>query len=139
MTTVEHINIEDLIKKIINNPPSPPKAHNLVFEDFEGVKHIFEFCMEVFTKLSIAKFGNANGKVDISKWTDKTILLIGEYFASFGFKFNVIITVPNDPNMSIYNSMCHDKITYNPDTHLSSILYMLKQRDSVYIISFDYI
>lgn len=139
MTTTEHINIEDLIEKIINNPPAPPKSHNLVFEDFEGVKHIFEFCMEVFTKLSIAKFGNGAGKVDISKWTDKTINLIGEYFASFGFKFNVIITVPNDPNMSIYNSMCHDKIIYKPNTHLSSIVYMLKQRDSVYIISFDYI
>lgn len=139
MTTVENINIEDLIEKIINNPPSPPKSHNLVFEDFESVKNIFEFCMEVFTKLSIAKFGNADNKVDVSKWTDKTINLISEYFASFGFKFNVIITVPNDPNMTIYNSMRHDVICYKPETHLSSILYMLKQHDSVYIISFDYI
>lgn len=139
MTTTDDIHIEDLIEKIINNRPGPPKTHNLVFEDFEGVKHIFEFCMEVFTKLSVAKFGNGAGKVDISTWTEKNIQLIAEYFASFGFKFNVIITEPNDPNMPIYNSMCHDVICYKPETHLSSILYMLKQRGVVYIISFDYL
>jgi hypothetical protein len=139
MTTTVNINIEDLIEKIINNPPHPPKYHNLVFEDFNGVKNLFEFCMEVFTKLSVAKFGNAAGKVDVSTWTDKTIQLVGEYFASFGFKFNIIITAPNDANMSIYNSMCHDVIRYKPDTHLRSIVYMLKQPARVYIISFDYL
>lgn len=139
MTTIDNINVEDLIEKIINNPPSPPKAHHLVFEDFDGVKNIFEFCMEVFTKLSVTKFGNGAGKVDVSKWTDKTIQLISEYFASFGFKFNIIITVPNDPNMTIYNAMRHDVIHYKPDTHLSSIVYMLKHTEQAYIISFDYI
>ncbi len=139
METSIDINIEDLIEQIINNPPQPPKYHNLVFEDFSGVKHIFEFCMEVFTKLSVAKFGNGAGKVDVSKWTDKTIQSIGEYFASFGFKFNIIITEPNDPNMNIYNSMRHDVISYTTNTQLNSIVYILNQTSRVYIISFDYI
>lgn len=139
MTTSVNITIEDLIEKIINNPPQPPKSHNLVFEDFDGVKNIFEFCMEVFTKLSVAKFGNSEGKVDVSKWTDNTIALISEYFASFGFKLNIIITEPNDPNMSIYNSMCHNTICYTPSTHLNTILYIFKQSSRAYIISFDYI
>jgi hypothetical protein len=139
MSAPENINIEDLIEKIINNAPSPVKTYNLVFEDFNGVKNIFEFCMEVFTKLSVTRFGNADGKVDISTWTDNTIQTIADYFASFGFRFNIIITKPDDPNMHIYNSMRHDVITITPETHLSSIMYMLKLPSRVYLISFDYI
>lgn len=133
------INIEQLIEKLITNPPENPKTFNLEFENFENVKNIFEFCMEFFIKLSVAKYGNGKGKIDITTWTTHTIQTIGEYFASFGFKFNIIITELNDPNMPIYNSMRHDVIQITPQTHLSNIVYMLKQAGKVYIISFDYI
>jgi hypothetical protein len=138
MTTQENINIEDLIEKIINNPPAPLKTYNLVFDDV-GVKQVFEFCMEIFTKLSVAKFGCGDGKVDISTWTEKTLKTITEYFESFGFQFNIIITTPDDPNMHIYNAMRHDVMTITAETYLSSIMYMLKQNNRVYLISFDYI
>jgi len=138
MVSVVDINIEDLIEKVITSPPSAPFTYNLQFEDVKDVKGIFEFCMEVFTKLSKYKYGDATGKVDISKWTSSTLDNINEYFKSLGFVFSVNILDHNDPSIGIFNSMRYDVIKVTPYTKLSSIMYMLKTKDKIYAINFDY-
>jgi len=140
-TMVSHvdIDIDELIEKVISNPPSPPKTYLLQFEDIHNAKGLFEFCMEVFTKLSKRKYGDASGKVNIASWTPQTLTLINEYFMSMGFKFNVHILEPNDPNMAIYNSLKYGTINITPRTQLSNIVYMLTTPVKVYVIYFDYL
>lgn len=138
MVSIVDINIDELIEKVITNPPSAPRTYNLQFEDIQDVKGIFEFCMEVFTKLSKHKYGNSLGKVDISKWTSSTLDTINEYFKSLGFVFSVNILDHNDPSISIFNSMRYDVIKITPYTKLSSIIYMLKTNEKTYVINFDY-
>lgn len=139
MATTRDINVEELITKIITNPPQPPKSILVSFECFTSSSELFEFCMELFMELNIYKYGNNSRKVDVSNWTSKTLDMFKEYFASIGLSISFIVTTPNDPNIAIYNSMKYEKTKNYKHVHLSNILYILNTGNSTYIVSFDHL
>jgi hypothetical protein len=135
------VELLDLVYNIFNRQPKPSKSIQLQFIENLSIQEIFEFLLTFFTEGAKYKYGedksDPNTKVDISKWTNKELNTMKDYFASISFVLNVkkenIHTVhPN--SLKSYK----DKLV-NESTPLKELTFPIIIGQNAFIISFDYL
>ena len=140
----EYIEPEQLFEKILSDDPKPPKTYRCGLDDSPCMTELFKFCMHFFHTASVRLYGDQNGAVDVSSWTQDNIALINEYFMSLSYRFNVSIIDPaNDPNnlLRYYNELRYNRpnIENEIDLQLNQMYYILRIHKTglYYIVSFD--
>ena len=131
----------DFMEKIIQKPAQEKKTIVLDFLNEMNIRDVFEFLMEFFTRLSVAKHGN-NGQVDITSWTEQDFHRIKEYFNSFGYDINYEILDMDKDYVRLnflMNNHFYKNITTRPNIKLSDYYYILtmKKTNTSYAINFD--
>ena len=137
------LELEDLVNNIFNRQPQPKKSFQLQFIENLSVKEVFEFLITFFTEGSKYKYGteNSEGKitVDISKWTQKELKIMEDYFASVFFKLNVEIYETSKSKHINFNLMSYSKQVIGKNTPLNTLKFPLYTQNTIYVISFDYL
>lgn len=141
---VNTIEIDELIQTLITNKPKKENEIQLQFIDDIGVKELFEFCMELFNELCKYKYGDPNGKVDISTWTESTINTIKLYYLSFGMNINIMFLEPTRQNynkIKFYESRKYSNYPITHNTKLNDLYYVMFHQftNRYYIINFEFI
>lgn len=138
METVETIDSDALIQKIITEPLKPANSIQLQFINNIEVKELFEFCMEFFYKLSMHKFSK-NGTINLLEWGENNISLLKKYFNSIGLDINVEKLDSNNERLPYYISNSFKEKKFLANTMLKTVFYLLQIKDSntVFVLSFD--
>jgi hypothetical protein len=137
------ITSDKLIETIITQEPKGPGEIKLQFINEIGMKELFSFCMELFNSLSKHKYGNEEGRVDISTWDFKTIEYINKYFNSIEINMEIKIfenVVSNLKYIQYYKSRSYYNYPVTHNTKLEDLYYTLynPNMNNYYIISFSY-
>ena len=137
------LELEELVNNIFNRQPQPKKSFQLQFIENLSVKEVFEFLITFFTEGAKYKYGteNSDGKttVDLSKWTQKELKIMEEYFASVFFKLNVEIYEASKSKHIDFNLMSYRKQVIGKNTPLNTLKFPLYTQNTIYVISFDYL
>jgi len=137
------LELEDLVNNIFNRQPQPKKSFQLQFIENLSVKEVFEFLITFFTEGAKYKYGSktSDGKttVDLSKWTQKELNTMEEYFASVFFKLNVEIYEASKSKHIDFNLMSYRKQVIGKNTPLNTLKFPLYTQNTIYVISFDYL
>jgi hypothetical protein len=131
----------DFMEKIIQKPAQEKKTIVLSFLNEMNIRDVFEFLMEFFTRLSVAKHGN-NGQVDITIWSEQDFQLIKEYFNSFGYDIKYEMLDMDKDYVRLHflmNNHFYKNITTRPNIKLNDYYYILnmKKNNKSYAINFD--
>ena len=135
------VELLELVYNIFNAPSKPAKSIQLQFIENLSIQEIFEFLLTFFTEGAKYKYGedksDPNTKVDISKWTDRELNNMKEYFASISFILNV-------KKENIYNVHPNSLKSYkdkliNDSTPLKELMFPIVIGEAVFIIGFDYL
>lgn len=137
------MDIEQLLEQLINNEPSEPNAFRIEFEEQIELKDLFQLLLTFFTDICKLYFGNGEGVVDIDRLTPGDIEFVNKYFASIGFKFNLLIyeDINNvSPTIIDYlHNNTYDKINIHDNTKLKELFFVLNKGVKLYKISFNII
>ena len=137
------LELEELVNNIFNRQPQPKKSFQLQFIENLSVKEVFEFLITFFTEGAKYKYGTENkeGKitVDISKWTQKELKIMEDYFASICFKLNVEIYEASKSKHIDFNLMSYSKQVIGKNTPLNTLKFPLYTQNTIYVIGFDYL
>jgi hypothetical protein len=137
----EPINIIALAQQVFSNDPLDPNSIpfeiNVVEETSSGdtissqtnYRDVFEILLQFFHNGLKVRYGDINGKVDLSQLTEEDFMLIKQYFHSIGFDVDVDIQPIPIPKSFII------------DGHtLGEYKFCLKVgNDLVYIVRFDFL
>lgn len=131
----------EFIENLINDTPGSKNSIVLSFLNEINLRDIFEFLMEIFTKLCLKKFGS-NGKVNLTQLTTNDFLMLAEYFNSFGYQINYELLDRNKDYVRITyltNNHHYKNITTRPNLQLKDFYYILALNGTynVYAIHFD--
>lgn len=137
-------NIDDFINVIITDDAKPRNTVQLSFINDIEPMDLFTFCMQFFDSLCKYKYGDSNGKVDISTWSLGVIKSIQDYYNSFGMNINIIMLEPNSKNyakIKYYESRNYKNYTITSTTKLEDIYYVMYHNSTnmYYVINFNYI
>jgi len=140
---INTITVDDLIFNLLTNEPKQENEIQLQFINDISIKELFEFCMEFFNELCKYKYGDANGKVDISTWNESTINHIKAYYKSFGMNINILFLEPTRQNyntIKFYESREYKKYPITHNTKLQDLYYVMfhQSTNKYYIINFNF-
>ena len=78
--------VDYFVDQLIKSPPQSEKSIQLQIlnEDNNTDKDIFNILIEIFTKLMKQLHGNNNGEVNLDNLTEKDSIIINNYYKSFG-------------------------------------------------------
>jgi hypothetical protein len=137
------IELDELVNNIFNKQPQSPKSFQLQFIENLDVKEIFEFLVTFFTEGAKYKYGidYPNGKttVDLSKWKEKELQLMKDYFASIYFKLNLEIHKESESKHIDFNLMSYHNQVIGNETPLNTLKFTLKSGELIYVISFEHL
>jgi hypothetical protein len=138
------ISSDKLIDFIALNDPKHENEILLQFINNISVKELFLFCMELFHKICIVKYGSSDGKVDLTNWNFQTIEYINKYFKSFGMYINIEILAPISDNinkLNYYKSRSYDCYPITNNTKISDLYYSMYSNDTNnwFIINFNFL
>ena len=138
MATERDLNTDDIFNDLIELKPKDltPNSYNIKFE-LDNVKELFEFLLELFTKLSKYYFGDENGQVNLELLSVDDFDIINKYFNAIGFKSNFEILPANAENLNYAHHNRFDRIEITPTTPIDSLIFGLKCKATLYIISFS--
>ena len=135
------LELDELVNNIFNRQPKPAKSIQLQFIENLSITEIFEFLISFFTEGAKYKYGETKGdpntKVDITKWTNKELDLMKEYFSSISFKLNVDILDSKEHSISSINT--YKNISINSSTTLKELKFPIRVGPLIYVLSFDYL
>ena len=135
------LELDELVNNIFNRQPKPAKSIQLQFIENLSITEIFEFLISFFTEGAKYKYGedkgNPNTKVDITKWTNKELDLMKEYFSSISFKLNVDILDSKEHSFS--SIITYKNIPINSSTALKELKFPIRVGSLIYVLSFDYL
>jgi hypothetical protein len=144
MSKEELIGPEELFNKILSTPPKPKNTYGCGLEEGSSILELFQFCMHFFHTASVKFYGDNNGNVDVSNWTQDNLKLISDYFESLGYKLTVSIIDPtNDTNNMLghYYTLRYNRpgVETEEKLMLNQLYYLLKinKTGMYYILSFD--
>lgn len=120
------MDIKSIAQKIFYKPAQSPSSIQLVL-DGATIKDIFDTLLQFFIHGMKIKYGNSQGKVDLSKLSLKSFNTIKEYINSIGFE--IFFTVV-EKNKKSNNDNCKELKDFT--FHLNGT------KDTVYEIHFDY-
>ena len=104
--------VDYFVDQLIKSPPQSEKSIQLQIlnEDNNTDKDIFNILIEIFTKLMKQLHGNNNGEVNLDNLTEKDSIIINNYYKSFGMvmyfeKYNM----QNNIVFKNYNNLSNSK------------------------------
>lgn len=135
------LSVEELAWNIFNKQPKSEKSIQLQFVENLDFKEMFEFLLTFFTEGAKYRYGNKEGKIDISKWGKKEINLMKDYFKSIGFRLNLESFNHKKNYLFDYSAHNYDytKIKITNDTKLNEFKVSFKCEEFMHIIYFDII
>jgi len=137
------LELEELVNNIFNRQPQPKKSFQLQFIEKLSVKEVFEFLITFFTEGAKYKYGidYPNGKttVDLSKWKEKELQLMKDYFASIYFILNIEIHKESESKHIDFNLMSYHNQVIGKETPLNTLKFTLKSGELIYVVSFDHL
>lgn len=137
------MDVEQLLGEIINNEPGEPNSFRIEFEEQIELKDLFELLLTFFTDICKLYYGDGEGIVDIERLDIKDIEFVNRYFASIGFKANILTY--NDINSVSQNIIeylknnSYNQINITKDTKLKELFFVLSKGVKLYKISFEVI
>ena len=135
------LSVEELVWNIFNKQSQPKKSIQLQFVENLDLKEMFEFLLTFFTEGAKYKYGNKEGTIDISKWGNKEVILMKEYFESIGFKLNLESFNHKKNYLFDHSKYNYDytKIKITNKTTLNEFKVSFKCDNFIHIIYFDII
>ena len=119
-----------------------PNSYPLEFDELESLKELFEFLLQFITMLCKFFYGDENGNVDLTKFTKNDFLKINTYMLCIGFSSEFHSIPATTTNLDNANNNRYDRkcISVNPNIlKLKDLMFGLKCKQNLYIISFDFI
>tara|TARA_A100001015_G_C14974249_1_gene706508 strand:- start:1347 stop:1760 length:414 start_codon:yes stop_codon:yes gene_type:complete len=135
------LSVEDLVSTIFCKLPQDEKSIQLQFVENLDLKEMFEFLLTFFTEGAKLRYGNLEGKIDISSWGNKEINMMKEYFKSIGFRLNIESFNHKKNFLFDYSSHTYDytKVKITEKTKLGELKVSFKCEEYIHIIYFDII
>ena len=135
------MDIEELLEQILYNEPTEPNNFRIEFEEQIELKDLFQLLLQFFTDICKTYYGNNEGIVNIDKLTKDDIEFVNKYFASIGFKFNLLvyqdITNVSSNILDYLRNNTYDKIKIDSKTKLKDLFFILNKDLKLYKISFE--
>lgn len=134
---MSELEIDELAETIFYDLPKPKFSIQIQF-DTENVKNLFESLLSLTTNGMRIKYGDNNGKVNLSNLTELNLINFNEYMHSFGIHMNIEVEKFN-PLLKDYEKMKYQNQTITGQTLLKELNFLVLEKGFVYIISFDYL
>ena len=133
---IKHLNIDDIFNDVVNMANPLPNSYPLEF-DINSITEIFEFLLQFTTMLCKYFYGDERGVVDLTRLSKNDFLKINIYMLTLGFSSNFNIMNITNENLEYASSNRYDRIDINNNTKLKDLIFGLKCKNKLYIISFD--
>ena len=136
MQNIKHLNINDIFNEVVNLANPLPNSYPLEF-DINSITEIFEFLLQFITMLCKYFYGDSRGVVDLTQLSKNDFLKINIYMLTLGFSSNFNIMNITNENLEYASKNRYDSIDINNNTKLKDLIFGLKCKNKLYIISFD--
>ena len=136
MQNIKHLNINDIFNEVVNLANPLPNSYPLEF-DINSITEIFEFLLQFITMLCKYFYGDTRGVVDLTQLSKNDFLKINIYMLTLGFSSNFNIMNITNENLEYASKNRYDRIDINNNTKLKDLIFGLKCKNKLYIISFD--
>ena len=136
MQNIKHLNINDIFNEVVNLANPLPNSYPLEF-DINSITEIFEFLLQFITMLCKYFYGDSRGVVDLTQLSKNDFLKINIYMLTLGFSSNFNIMNITNENLEYASKNRYDRIDINNNTKLKDLIFGLKCKNKLYIISFD--
>ncbi len=133
---IKHLNINDIFNEVVNLANPLPNSYPLEF-DINSITEIFEFLLQFITMLCKYFYGDERGVVDLTQLSKNDFLKINIYMLTLGFSSNFNIMNITNENLEYASKNRYDRIDINNNTKLKDLIFGLKCKNKLYIISFD--
>jgi hypothetical protein len=130
--------IKNFVNKLLNSEPQNPKSIHLEIDsDEQNVESGFKCLIEIFTLMMKYLYGNNSGQVNLSNLTEEEIIVVINYYKSFGYQLYVQI---NENGKEIYTNYTGQSADDNKekDTLLNHYLN-INSKGKIYKIFFDFL
>ena len=134
---MSELEIDELAETIFYDTSKPKFSIQIQF-DTENVKNLFESLLSLTTNGMRIKYGDNNGKVNLSNLTELNLINFNEYMHSFGIHMNIEVEKFN-PLLKDYEKMKYQNQNITSQTNLKELKLLVLEKGYVYIISFDYL
>ena len=122
---------------IFANEVKLPKSIEIECEDMD-ICDLFEYLLVVMTNGLKIKYGNGDGKVDLTNLSYDNLKVINQYFHSFGFECMYVIYPIDAENDINFNNISYQHIEVTNNTKITDMCFPIKVKDKIYAIGFDY-
>ena len=135
---IKHLNIDDIFNEVVNMANPLPNSYPLEF-DINSITEIFEFLLQFITMLCKYFYGDERGVVDLTRLSKNDFLKINIYMLTLGFSSNFNIMNITNENLAYASANRYDRVEINIHTKLKDLIFGLKCKNKLYVISFDII
>lgn len=137
------MDVEELLGEIINSDPGKPNSFRIEFEEQIELKDLFELLLTFLTDICKLYYGDGEGIVDIERLGLEDIEYINRYFASIGFKVNILsykdINNVSQNIIEYLKNNSYNQIEITKNTNLKELFFVLSKGIKLYKISFEVI
>ena len=134
---MSELEIDELAETIFYDLPKSKFSIQIQF-DTNDVKNLFESLLSLTTNGMRIKFGDNNGKVNLSNLTEQNLINFNEYMNSFGIQMKIEVE-KFKPLLKDYEKMKYKNQNITAQTQLKELKFLVLESGFVYIISFDYL
>jgi hypothetical protein len=127
----------DFANTIFTQSVKPPKTFEIECEDMDIVD-LFEYLLVVMTNGLKIKYGNGEGKVDLTNLSDENLKLVNDYFHSFGFECMYVVYPIEAEHTINFEDISYQNIELSDNTKLTDMCCPIKVKDKIYAIGFNY-
>lgn len=115
----------------------PPKSIEIECEEMD-IGDLFEYLLIVMTNGLKIKYGNNEGKVDLTELSDSNLKMINDYFHSFGFECMYIVYPIGAEQDINFNKISYQNMNMTMNTKITDMCFPIKVKDKIYVIGFNY-
>lgn len=133
---INEMDINDIFNILIYLKNPRAKCINIEFLD---IKELFEFLLELITKLFKHFYSDELGKVNLSLLSIDDFNKINLYLSYIGFKADFTKLSATNDNLEFANNIKYTNILINNNTKLTDLSFSLKCNQYLYIIIFKQI
>jgi hypothetical protein len=135
---MSEIDFDNLIETVFTAPLQGNRHYNLEFAQELDVLDLFELLLMTFTNGSKILYGNENGVVDLSTWTETHITEMCKRFHSIGYDCKIMM-FPNVEEFTRSGIVTYKEIMIRPSTKLNDLYFAIQCSGVVYVIQFDFL
>ena len=130
------LDIEEIFNEVTKYSPREPNTFPLQFE-LPSFKELFEFLLQFVTMICKEFYGDENGQVNLANMSPEQFVIVDKYMQSIGFSCDFKGVPANSHNINNTYDNRYDRVRITSNTKFNDLLFGIKCKDILYVISFS--